>query len=659
MAWRRRKAKGSPDGGQFAPDTAGATNIPTPADLPLEAQLAEAGWSPEWQLEDYARKAELARALYAEQVKHRETVAPPPPYIPEDSTIGCCAYCGNRMTYHAEDCGLRASGSVYASGDDMQEEDEGGNLIVGRLPTRERLNETLSSGPATFMVSTHVTLQHTDYDYDRYNTRSLISGTMYMSWAGFGKDLKDKQNMHPFSYDASELTCFCDNYRDQRHCEHIDVVVNHVRNLVGEEPRLARWSRKFKQGTLFRRDSALLDEAPEEPVQEDEDDKEFHVVCAAAQQCMFEDSGNNDRHIVAFSAAARVEAAAGWRTDAETLYIADEEAFNNAMQTGRDRRNKGLSVVGDLQYEDVLDGACKRGSGQAFGMEIEYDFPAGWGSAARDIANEKIAEALWNAGVTDDHVMKRYGASRRNYTDQLHTSRGTGTWSLERDSSVSGELVTSGLYDEPATWERLENAVAIIKQNGGIPSRHTGGHVHVGTDSYQRNPATYAELMRLAGQNEDAFVVLSTNPAEGEHRRTGYALPVPSVPSAGWKDIMETRVWQLNSTGRESMVNLLNCGVGKDHPDHAEFRAFDGTLDPAVMQFQVKLAVAMTNTAVRRAAEGGTVRPKEEWGSQGYGHPEDSRDTRPIRSLLDTVFRRTSDKAQGAALAGVNSYTSP
>jgi hypothetical protein len=566
------------------------------------------------------------------------------------------------MAAHSSNCELHTDKRfLYITFDDTNEEDQYGNVIEGRIPAAERLNKALATGSVMFLVSSHVNLQHDEYSYNPYDTRALVSGQVYMAWSGFGKDLKDKEGVHPFSYDVSELECSCRKYREGRHCEHIDVIVNHVRNLVGEEPRLARWTRKFKQGTLLRRDSTL-DEIQQEqngPAADDEDADEFYIVSTAAKRCMFEDNGDNERHILAFSAAARVEAAAGWRADAETLYTADEAAFTIAMQAGRDRRDEGDSVVGELQYENALDGVCKRGSGQAFGMEIEYDFPAGWSAQTRETANKGIAEALWDAKITSNYSMQRYGASRRYYTDELYTENGAGTWVLERDGSVDGELVTSGLYDEPETWERLEKSVAIIKRFGGIPSRHTGGHVHVGTDSYHRDTAVYAELMRLAGQNEDAFIVMATNPAVGEHRRTGYALPVPSVPPTGWKDIMETRIWQLNTTGRESMVNLLNCGVGKDHPDHVEFRAFDGTLDPAVMQFQVKLAVAMTTTAQRRAAEGGTVRPKEEWGSHGYGDPEASTNTLPIRSLLDTVFRRTEDKAQGAALAGVNSYTGP
>ena len=364
--------------------------------------------------------------------------------------------------------------------------------------------------------------------------------------------------------------------------------------------------------------------------------------------------------------ATAEEAARTWRADTTVLYSQNPEAFKEDINAAVARR-AAKNNVPDVPYmtENALDGECRRGSHKAFGMEIEFDIKRG---TNRSSAVTAIARELYEAGITSTPTQRGYQASQNSTVPDKHTSTsGKGTWSFERDGSVSGgELVTPRMYDEPETWVRLAKAVEIIKRHGGVPSTHAGAHVHVGTGEYQGNVAAYTELARMIAQHEDVYFRLASDPARGTHRGPDYAGQVNDVPARGFADITSLRRWQ---GGRYTALNVLDVrGNAKDHP---EFRIFDSTLDVGTMQAQIKLAVA-TTAAAKRTADSGrpTRRGKEEWGShtkrsegsrrRGRMSNEDfEKDTTTVRSLLDTLFRRREDKAQLAAVFANTKWTKP
>lgn len=354
------------------------------------------------------------------------------------------------------------------------------------------------------------------------------------------------------------------------------------------------------------------------------------------------------------------EAAATWRRESEVLYSEDLAAFITDVETALAARrgNNGNPVI-PYQKENVLDGLCQRGSGQAFGIEIEYSFPedVDW-----EEANERIAEELHAAGLTYSNYQQGYRASAGRGFRDTHSTHGVGNWSFEDDGSVSGELVSPGMYDEPETWEKLELALTILKRNGAVASVDAGAHVHVGTGNWHGTISPYVELARIVTQHEDAIVRLGSSTDRGTHRNNGYSNPMGSVPPAGFQNIREAHQWQGE---RYSILNLNNCG-GSRH-DHPEFRVFDATLDPGTIQAQIKLAVALTAAAGRISDSGGTSRGAEKWGSHARrGAPatpqtaaEIAEDSATVRSLLDTLFRRKEDKAQMAAVFANTRWTIP
>ena len=355
------------------------------------------------------------------------------------------------------------------------------------------------------------------------------------------------------------------------------------------------------------------------------------------------------------------EAKSNWRREAEVLYFENFDAFKEDYEKAIEAKmnNGGKPVIPYLR-ENALDGMATRASGQGFGVEIEYEFPDTIPS--RDHANQNIGRELLAAGLTPDHNQHGYHSAESNgYPDTHVDDQGRGNWSLERDGSVNGgELVSPTMYDEPETWEKLEKAIQILRDNGAIPTIRAGGHVHVGTGLFGGDPSKYTELSRLMTQHEDVMYRLASEPVRGTHRGTGYASPSPAVPSQGFSDISSLRN---GSGGRGRAINYSN--VLGNQRDHSEFRLFDSTLDAGAIQTHIKLAVAMTHAAMKITENNGTSRSKEKIGTHDVRIKARSMSSEPesleeesttFRSLLDTLFIRREDKAQAVALFANTSW---
>jgi hypothetical protein len=363
------------------------------------------------------------------------------------------------------------------------------------------------------------------------------------------------------------------------------------------------------------------------------------------------------------------DAAKTWQENAEVSYMTDTNAFTEAYNKATEARAAAGKPVIPYMTENALGGLATRASGQAFGMEIEYDFPNDWTQQQRNEANARIGAALKAANLTDHDTMQPYHASASNGFIDSHTKpNGKGAWSWERDGSVAGELVSPGMYDEPETWANLQTALTILKDNGAIASPRAGAHVHVGTAFFGQDTAKYAELARLVTQHEAVMYRVASDPARGTHRGMtqgfNYSSPAPAVAPEGFSDANALKRWQGTRT---RALNLNAVRVDDQYKSsHPEFRIFDSSLDAGTMQAQVKLAVAMTHAAARNAAAGGTSRGKEEIGVHAdraklRGRRRATEDdlkeeTSTFRSLMDTLFTRAADKEQLTAVFANTSW---
>ena len=184
--FRKRKPKGSPDGGQFAPDMRGK-DVPAASDL--DTVLSEAEWDPSWGLKEYAERTDVAFQLYQEQVKRRAGL--------EASLMGqyggwaqhACSVCGEPMLRHALDCKMRRRDvGGYIGGDRVILRESNGAILEGFMTTDEdpdqvdRLQKGMAAGR---VVGCNVSIVVKDPG-SRVEAwrRPRVSGDILMAWSG-------------------------------------------------------------------------------------------------------------------------------------------------------------------------------------------------------------------------------------------------------------------------------------------------------------------------------------------------------------------------------------------------------------------------------------------------------------------------------------------
>ncbi|WP_439681461.1 amidoligase family protein [Embleya sp. MST-111070] len=350
---------------------------------------------------------------------------------------------------------------------------------------------------------------------------------------------------------------------------------------------------------------------------------------------------------VATQERARVEHAG--RLAVAVSYTNDFDAFQTAYDQARQRQATGLTPVPFLT-ENATGGLGAREGGRAFGVEIEFDFPTAMSGTAQAEARLAIARDLHTAGIAADARLYGWHASARSgYTDAANA------WRLESDATVAGEIVSPILYDEPQTWANLAAVCAIVRSHGAVASARTGGHVHVAVPDFDHTVGNHNRLIETVGAYEDVIYRLAQNPASSRHRGLEWCHPnrIPSSPY--------TSVGSVRENNNSHHVGLNFQSVTGRGSDHAEFRMWDGSLDPGVIQAQVNLSLGLANTALREA---GTSAPlvRAPVGSQRAALAREGllgrrlsgdrwrESTASFRSLADRIFSRGENRAQAAAL---------
>ncbi|WP_327102846.1 hypothetical protein [Nonomuraea glycinis] len=354
------------------------------------------------------------------------------------------------------------------------------------------------------------------------------------------------------------------------------------------------------------------------------------------------------------SLEARVQAWQRWPDRPEVAFTRDFAAFRGAYDQAVERAVRGEAVI-PYMLDDATASLAARDGGRGFGLELEFDLPD---SVARQ-GLEAIARALHEAGLTGDARLHEYHTMKdRGYSSGKNG--GLGLWRLEKDGTVAGELVSPILYDEPATWQNLRVAVDIIRSHGGTASLRTGGHVHVSTHDFDHIVENYTSVLNHVGHHIDTLFRLAHNPEAESHRGLKHCRP-NQLPAAGYEPIGPVRH---RNSGHDSAVNM-NAMRGSSK-DHLELRLWDGSLDPAVIQSQVKVSLALVEAAFRNATSGDLPnrgRP-DPLGTHAelFTDPAQDRTERgslSFRSLMDEIFWRAADKEQLTALYAATRWMRP
>lgn len=306
----------------------------------------------------------------------------------------------------------------------------------------------------------------------------------------------------------------------------------------------------------------------------------------------------NDLQAEYLAAAAEVEAAReGWTpsgTDMENN-PAEFQALYDEAREARARYKEAIENGEAAEYpvpyleENAFGGLATRESGRGMGVEIEFSFPDTMTYAEQRAAAARIGRQLRAERLTGTSVQQGYGATHGWYRDYHEEG-----WSYETDPTVNGgEIVSPVMYDEPATWHNLKRVCEILKENGADASGTAGMHVHVGVGDYDHDVANHTRLLALNQENEDLVYRMSMNQDRMSHRGTGYCSPNREV-TGPYRNVSEaTR----GNVGHHIGLNLQS--VSGRESDHVEFRTFDASLNPAVMQSQIGMAVYMAAAGSR------------------------------------------------------------
>lgn len=325
-------------------------------------------------------------------------------------------------------------------------------------------------------------------------------------------------------------------------------------------------------------------------------------------------------------------------TDDGFFYTEHPEVFQEDM-----RRLAAEPVP--YYHENVLNGADT-----TFGIELE--FVGG--------SSEVIAYELYQMGLC-----------ARPYMVGYHAQTAPGMWKVERDASVTtggqgGEIVSPILRDTPETWRQIETICEVAKRNGARVNQKTGGHVHVGAeDVLDGKRQRWRRFFKLADGFESVLYRLSGG-EQGRFRGGHYAESAHTQNQSGINANMPRedtitvfrQILSRISQTRYASINLKPFIAGRKT---VEFRAFNGTLTPGIIQANIKYAVGSVRTSERsRTRDSETYDVTETDKKRGsiirrYRENEQRSDSTMMRAL-DAIFARKEDKEHILSVLAKNEW---
>lgn len=522
------------------------------------------------------------------------------------------------------------------------------------------------SVPTVRMPDNHDTLRtalaHSDVEVPveaDWGRGTAVSGTV--RYAHNPVDLQDT------TVRSHTLRCTCSDYRENYTCQHVDYVVqqpfaflgngtydvderNGLEQVVARHDRAIRNEQeiaRYMRNGETREQAEVALAAEQERQRRLQEEREARYAAerradeerrAAQLAREAERARARNQPVITASEEYRTGMVQRW-TEKEESYSDNPASFYDDYTAALQRKADGGEAV-EFKTENVTDGICADVPGaRKFGIELEFDIDSGYD---RYDALRKIGRELHEAGLTAQRDQVYYHSAR---------SSGWANWSFEQDSTVDAELVSPIMSDTPESWEQIRKATEIITRNGGIATTRTGSHVHVSTASYELSTAKHAELLRTVNQNEDVLYRLASSPARGRHRGTEWCAPNVSDRE---DDISAELQAGHNILGDHSHhgvgLNFEGTGSTEFKKSNIEFRMWDATLDPAVIQQQIAISAAITDYAERNVMENdGSKKPTETRESIGTNRQVESAalEAAGVRKHTAETFAQVNGKAAG------------
>ena len=322
--------------------------------------------------------------------------------------------------------------------------------------------------------------------------------------------------------------------------------------------------------------------------------------------------------------------------DDSFFYTENPEQFQKDMQRLRE-------APVPYHYNNALNG-----SNITFGVELEFV----------DGDSDAIAKELYDLGICSHSRMQEY-----------HSIRESGKWILESDVSVTygnygGELISPVLTDTPETWKQIETVCEVAKRHGARVNIETGGHIHVGAaDTLDGKRERWKRFFKATTGFEETFHRLAGG-EQGRFRDGDYA---ESSLTQSWAGIEVRMPEEGNVSEFQSIIRnisrgkfqSINISPFSDDKKTIEFRAFNGTLTPGIIQANVKYAAGIINTAVNsRTGEGITVTEsdRKRGGIINDYQNNNQQDETSIMKAMDAIFSRKEDKEHILSVIAKNSW---
>lgn len=570
--------------------------------------------------------------------------------------------------------------------------DEDIAAVQEMIPTYANLNYV---GAPPNLAGVHQALRRADVSIPvaaqfGYNGQGSLAGTV----SGTMMIHRDADN-DSYSVTSHTLKCTCTEYTENYDCPHVRMAAGQPQvflNIGARRMDIDRSMSNFRNRNhaAFRREEEIANymrrhsmnradavaaidaarAAEEERTrayreQREREMAEYRAAQAERERTERERIERENAPLIANLKTYRETMMKRWETQDEK-YSEKPELFYNEYKDSLARKRKGDEVI-PFKLEGVTDGVCAPVPGaRQFGVELEFDIAPG---VDRYTALRKIGRELHAAGLTNQPEQTYYHAAASN---------GYEKWSFEQDCTVDAELVSPIMSDTPEHWKQLQTAVEIITRNGGKATTRCGSHVHVSTASYGASTAKHAELLRTVNQNEDVLYRLASDPARGKHRGTKWCAPNVSDSQNDVADDIQHGHNVLGSLESHGYgLNFEGTSKKQFMKSNIEFRMWDGTLDPAAIQQQVKVSAAITDYAERSVIENkGSKKPTEARKKIGHGREKEKQALTKVGSkthtaesfteanshvgeFLDKIFRRNEDKAGVAALFALTNWQAP
>ncbi|MEN8905414.1 MAG: amidoligase family protein [Clostridiales bacterium] len=324
--------------------------------------------------------------------------------------------------------------------------------------------------------------------------------------------------------------------------------------------------------------------------------------------------------------------------DDDFFYNDHEEEFRNFLDN---------EANGDLSYEysNVLNG-----SENTFGLEIE--FVSGDPNA--------IARDLYDMGICGYDRQVRYHAPSIN-----------NKWKLESDVSLpsGGELVSPPLKDNPETWQNIQKVCEVAKMHGArVNSRAVGGHVHISADPLDTAKHRWNRFFKSTGSFEDVIYRVSGGErgivrSNVNHYATSFSQTADRMLRTNFSlnnsgDLMNL-TFDASRSDRYKMINLTNIhDINK--PNTLEFRSFNSSLDPKILQNNVRIANGIVFASEKARFGNTSESPSMKRRGLILKDQQIRRIRRPndlsVRDFVDIAFTRKKDKDEVLKLYSRNTW---